>query len=263
MLGKSFVAVLLALGLLLSKSVPARADGSKVASPPDVAGVHRVVAAVIEAAQGNVRAAKPLKGDALTEFYVRAAAVEACKLPPEEGPGVFLTALGIALDDSTLVRNNRLLVAFFRQVESDDERKVRLGVLGSPTVRGRRDWCQHFAVSCMLTALAGPTAAEAAGLLKERLDMRAGGSGFSFADLSADYAGVAFAARVQKGGVALDKLATGFAVNDHVPDAAGLTDGLTAEEFRKQIGSFDDERFSAEIKRIRQRIADLPGQKEK
>jgi hypothetical protein len=196
-------------------------------------------------------------------LYVRAAATEAGKLPAAQGLAAFLTALGIALDDDTLVRNNLLLAGFYRQVESDEERKVRLAVLGSPTMRSRHDWCQHFAVSCMLTALASPTAAEAAGLLKERLDMRPGGSGFSFADLSADYAGVAFADRLQKGGLALDKLAKGFAVNDHVPDAAGLTDGLTAEEFRKQIGSFEDERFAAEIARIRQRIAELPGQKEK
>jgi hypothetical protein len=257
---RTLMAVLAAM--LLAVSVAA-AEGTKTPPPPDVAATRRVVAAVVEAAQANARAARPLKGDALTEWYVRAAAAEAAKLPAAQGPAAFLTALGIALDDSTLVRDNLLLAAFIRQVESDDERKPRLAVLGSPTVRGRRDWCQHFAVSCMLTALGGPTAAEAAGLLKERLDMRPGGSGFSFADLSADYAGVAFAARLQKGGLALDKLATGFAVNDHAPDAAGLTDGLTAEEFRKQIGSFDDERFAAEVTRIRQRIAELPGQKEK
>jgi uncharacterized protein YfiM (DUF2279 family) len=258
---KSIVAILAAMVFVVSGA--AAADEPKAAAQPDLAATRRVVAAVVEAAKANAAAARPLKGDALTECYVRAAAAAAAKLPAEQGPSAFLTALGVALDDSSLVRDNRLLAGFYRQVESDEERKLRLAVLGSPAVRGRRDWCQHFAVSAMLTALAGPTAAEAAGLLKERLDMRPGGSGFSFADLSADYAGVAFAARVQKGGLALDKLATGFAVNDHVPDAAGLTDGLTAEEFRKQIGSFDDDRFAAEVARIRQRIAELPGQKEK
>jgi hypothetical protein len=258
---KPIVVTLVAMMFVVSGV--AAADGPKAAPAPDVAATRRVVAAVVEAAKANATVARPLKGDALTECYVRAAAAEAGRLPAAEGASAFLTALGIALDDSTLLRDNRLLAGFYRQVESDEERKLRLAVLGSPTVRGRRDWCQHFGVSCMLTALAGPAAAEAAGLLKERLDMRPGGSGFSFADLSADYAGVAFAARVQKGGLALDKLATGFAVNDQVPDAAGLADGLTAEEFRKQIGSFDDDRFAAEVARIRQRIAELPGQKEK
>jgi hypothetical protein len=249
--------------LLLLAVSTATADEAKAPDLPDLVATRGVVTAVVEAAKMNARAAKPLKGDALSELYVRAAAAEAVRLPAAQAVPAFLAALGIALDDSTLVRGNLLLGPFCRQVEPDAERKTRLAVLGSPTLRDRRDWCQHFAVSCMLTALSGPTAAEAAGLLKERLDMRAGGSGFSFADLSADYAGVAFAVRLQKGGLTLDKLATGFKVNDHVADATGLADGLTAEEFRKQFGSFDDDRFRAEEARIRQRIAELPGQKEK
>jgi uncharacterized protein YfiM (DUF2279 family) len=229
---------------------------------PDVSATRKVCAAVVEAAKTNARAARPLTGDALTELYVRAAAAEARRLPAADGVPAFLAALGVALDDSDLVRGNLLVGPFCRQVESDDERKARLAVLGSPSMR-RRDWCQHFVVSTMLTALGGPVAAEAAGLLKERLDMRPGGSGFSFADLSADYAGVAFAVRLQKGGLELDKLATGFTVKDHVPDPAGLPDGLTAEQFKKQYGSFEDDRYKEEVARIRKRIADLPGQKDR
>jgi uncharacterized protein YfiM (DUF2279 family) len=254
---------ILATYAVLLTAVTAEADAPKAPEPPDVDATRRVVAAVVEAARANARAARPLKGDALTELYVRAAAEEAAKLPAAQGPPAFLAALGVALDDSTLVRDNLVFGPFCRRVESNDERKVRLGVLGSPTVRARRDWCQHFAVSAMLTAAAGPTAAEAAGRLKETMDMRPGGSGFSFADLCADYAGVAFAVRVQKGGLALDKLAAGFKVDDHAPDAAGISDGLTAEEFRKQYGSLGDDRYLAEEARIRKRIAEMPGQKEK
>jgi hypothetical protein len=249
--------------LLLAAFVTARADGPAAPESPDVDATRRVVAAVVEAARANSRAARPLKGDALTELYVRAAAEEAARLPAAQGPPAFLSGLGVALDDSTLVRDNLVFGPFCRRVESADERKLRLAVLGSPTVRARRDWCQHFAVSAMLTTQVGPTAAESAGRLKETMDMRSGGSGFSFADLSADYAGVAFAVRVQKGGLALDKLAAGFQVDDHAPDAAGLADGLTAEEFRKKYGSLGDDRFRAEEDRIRKRIAELPGQKEK
>src|SRR5262249_3761635 len=125
-------------------------DNPKAPPPPDVAATRRVVAAVVEAAQANARAAKPLKADTLSEYYVRAAAAEAAKLPAAQGPAAFLAAVGIALDDSTLVRDNLLLAGFYRQVEADDERKQRVAVLGSPTVRSRRDWCQHFGVSCML-----------------------------------------------------------------------------------------------------------------
>jgi hypothetical protein len=253
------------LTVLLATAAAAGADKADKPRPslPDVPATRRVCAAVVEAAKTNSRAARPLAGDALTELYVRAAAAEACRLPVAQAVPAFLAALGITLDDSDLVRGNLLVGPFCTQVEPDDERKARLAVLGSPTMRERHDWCQHFAVSCMLTALAGPVAAEAAGLLKERLDMRPGGTGFSFADLGADYAGVAFAVRLRQGGLALEKLAAGFAVKDHVPGPAGLPDGLTAEQFKKRYGSFDDDRYKDEVARIRKRITELPGQKDR
>jgi uncharacterized protein YfiM (DUF2279 family) len=251
------------LVVLLASLPAAAADKPKTPSVPDVAATRRVCAAVVEAAKSNAKAAKPLTGDALTELYVRAAAAEARRLPAEQATPAFLAALGITLDDSDLVRGNLLVGPFCRQVESNDDRKSRLAVIGSPTVFGHHDWCQHFSVSAMLTALGGPVAAEAAGLLKERLDMRPGGTGFSFADLTADYAGVAFAVRLQQGGLSLEKLATGFTVKDHVPDPTGVSDGLTAEQFKKQYGSFDDDRFKEEVARLRKRIKELPGQKDR
>jgi len=252
--------IILTASALVLAVAAVRADAPNDAAPHVVAA-RRVVDAVTAAARKNATSARPLKGDALTDLYVRVAAAEAAKLPPARAPFAFLTALGIALDDSTLVRDNPVFGAICRRVESAAARKARLAVLGSPTVRGRRDWCQHFAVSCMLTALTGPAAAEGVGLLKECSDMRPGGSGFSFADLSADLAGVAFAVRVKQGRLSLDKLATGFTVNDHVPDAAGISDGLTATEFRKQFGWFGDARYRAEVGRLRKRIAELPGQR--
>src|SRR5262245_59180882 len=45
-------------------------------------------------------------GDALTEYYVRAAATAARRLPEKEAIPAFLLALGIALDDSSLLRDN-------------------------------------------------------------------------------------------------------------------------------------------------------------
>jgi hypothetical protein len=252
------------LAVLLAAAAAAGADQDKPKPPlPAVPATRQVCAAVVEAGRKNARAATPLKGDALTELYVRAAAAEASRLAAADAVPAFLAALGVALDDDELVRGNLLVGPFCRQVESDDERKARLAVLGSPTMRRRHDWCQHFAVSGMLTAIGGPVVAEAAGLLKERLDMRPGGSGFSFADLSADYTGVAFAVRLQKGKLSLEKLATDFTVKDYVPDPGDLPDGLTAEQFKKRYGSFDDDRYKDEVAGIRKRIADLPGQKDR
>jgi len=157
-----------------------------------------------------------------------------------------------------------LLAGFYRQVESDEERKLRLAVLGSPTVRGRRDWCQHFAVSAIAHRAGRADGSRGRGAAQGAFWTcgRAAAASASPTSVPTMH-GVAFAARVQKGRAGAGQGATGFAVNDHVPDAAGLTDGFDAEEFRKQIGSFDDDRFAAEVARIRQRIAELPGQKEK
>lgn len=232
-------------------------------APPDADATRRVVAVVVEAAKQNARAAKPVKDDALSDLYVRAAATEAARLPAEQRVPAFLAALGIALDDSTALRGNFVFGPFCRKVEPDADRKARLEVLGKPTMRGRRDWCQHFTVSCALTALSGPSAAEAAGLLKEQLDMRPGGSGFSFGDLAADYAGVALAVRLREGKLTLDAVAKGFTVNDYMPDPERLPEGLTAKQFEKDYGSAGDERFKKETERIRQRIRELPGHRSK
>jgi hypothetical protein len=225
---------------------------------PDVEATRQVVAAVVEAGKRNAAAPRPLTGDELTEYYLRAAADAARKLPAEKAVPAYLAALGIALDDSDLVRRNFLFGGFCRRVESEQERKTRIAVLGQPTVRRQRDKCQHFCVSCLLVALVGPEGAEAAGLLKEQMDMRPGGSGFSFADLAADYAGVAFAVRLRDGKTSLE-VAARFRVADFVPELGDLDDGLTEAQFKRKFGGFDDDRFAAEVKKIRERIRALPG----
>jgi hypothetical protein len=36
---------------------------------------------------------------------------------------------------------------------------------------------------------------------------------------------------------------------------------LTAGQFEKKFGSFDDDRFRAEVARVRRRVKELPGQR--
>ncbi|MHB1424727.1 MAG: hypothetical protein ACYC3I_16275 [Gemmataceae bacterium] len=201
-------------------------------------------------------------GDELTVYYVRAAAAAARRLPEKEATPAFLLALGIALDDSTLLRSNLLTRGLWHRVEPDDARKKRLEVLGSPTLHGRHDLAQHFSVSAALTAVAGPQAAENAGILKEMLDSR-GGSGFSFADLSADFAGVAFARRLLDKPARLAEIEKGFRIDDYAISPRGLPEGLTAEEFAKKYGSLKDERYTRLEKDIRKRIDELPGFRDK
>ena len=230
------------------------------AAPSDeerTAAARTVVRAVVARAE-LLRVNRP-KDDALTAEYVRAAAKAASTEAESVRVAAFLIGLGVALDDTTTLRSNPLTARTIRAIESDAERKTRLAVLGEPTVRGRRDLCLHFAVSAALSELLGPEAAESIGLAKEMLDMtRAGGSGFSFADLTANYAGLAFAAKVRSDPKRLTKIAEAFEVNEFVPAIDGLREGITAKEFAADYGSADDTRFKAAVAEVKNRVATLP-----
>lgn len=205
-------------------------------------------------------AGKRPRGDRLTAEYVRAAAAAAVTLDPKQKAPAFLLGLGIALDDSTMVRNNPTVSAFWKTVETDAERKTRAAAVGAPTVRDRRDLCQHFFVSVALTQHLGAAAAESAGISKELLDAFRP-SGFSFVDLAADFGGVAFAVRVTKDPKLVDEFARGFDVADHAPAIDGLVEGLPAAKFLKKYGGADDPRFKKAVADIRARVADVPGGK--
>ncbi len=239
------------------------AEAPKKASSDSLAGDARtVLAAIVKTATENQRRPEQGRrtGDDLTVSYIRAAAASARQLPKEQAAPAFLLALGIALDDSSLLRSNLMTRTLWRRVESDEARKQRLHVLGSPTLHGRHDLAQHFSVSAALTAAMGEQAAETAGLLKEMLDSR-GGSGFSFADLSADFAGIAFARRLLDKPERLADIEKSFTVADYALPPRGLVEGLTADEFAKQYGSLNDERFLRVVADLRKRIDALPGYK--
>ncbi len=233
--------------------------------PPEVAdavlsGTRAVVRAIVEAA-GRPEAAT-LRGDRLTEHYVRAAARAAAQLPRDSAGQALLLGLGLGLDDSAVLRASRLFGSFCRRVETDDQRADRLRRLGQPTLAGRRDLAQHFFVSCALVELIGPAGAEGAGLVKEVLDARRG-SGFSFVDLTADLAGVEFARRVAAGHLAPAALAESFTVADHMPPIQGIEEGIAWQEFVAVYGAADNDRFARQMASIRQRIAALPAYREK
>jgi hypothetical protein len=239
---------------------------SVAADKPDAAQLEKdaraVVAAVVGAARENRRSAEPLAGDELTAALVRAAAGAARKLPEARSGPAFALAVGIALDTSDLMRVNPVVGATWKRVESDPERKVRLKVLGTPTVHGRHDLAQHFAVSAALTAVLGEKKAESAGIIKELLDSGEGGSGFSFADLAADLAGIALARRVLARPAALAEAQKRFRVADFALPPTGLVEGLTLAEFEKRYGGTRDPRFKKARDDLVRRIAALPGHKD-
>lgn len=237
------------------------------ADKPDRATIiqdaRQVVAAVVSAAKENRGQAKPMRDDALMELYVRTAAKAASKLPKERAGRAFALGLGVAVDPSSMVRNNPVVALTWRRVETGAERQERLKVIGEASIHGRHDLGLHFVVSVGLTEALGEKGAEAAGLMKELMDARDGGSGFSFADLAADYAGVAFARRVIEQPERLEAIAKGFQGKDFALPAKGLVEGLRMAEFEKRFGGTGDERFRKEVEEIRKRIAALPGFQEK
>jgi len=235
-----------------------------------IAGARTVVRAVTEAAADNRRlpekaagvaaGAFRLSGDELTELYVHHAAAAARRLPQDVGPGALLLALGVALDDSPMLPSTPIVSAFWQQIEPASARITRLAVIGKPTMRGRYDSTQHFAVSAALAVLIGPQNAAAAGILKEMSDSR-GGSGFSFADLSADLAGIQFAGAVGSGRIPLSRLENDFLVRDFLPDLSGLKEGIAWDDFVQIYGSPLDARFARERESLRGRILAMPGYK--
>jgi hypothetical protein len=226
-----------------------------------VPDAREVVAAVVAAARTNQRDEPPRRGDELTAFLVRAAARSARRLPPERAGRAFLLAVGVSLDTAPLLRHNRITRGLWHRVESAPERAARLAVLGLPTAHGRHDLAQHFAVSAALTAVAGPSAAEAAGVLKEMLDARRGGSGFSFADLAADLAGVSLGKQVLEHPAALARVAESFTVTAVILPPSGLPEGLSERAFERRYGSVSDPRFRRELEAIRSHTLTLPGQR--
>ena len=224
------------------------------------ARIRQVVLAVVAEAE-RVHTdpnADLVNGDVLTARYVRAAARAALQSAEDDRAKAFLIGLAIALDREQVFAKTPWLSTIYKAVESPAERTHRLRVLGRPTVHGREDLLAHFSVSAALHALVGRALAWEAGLMKELQDANSG-SGFSFADLAADLAGLKFAGRALVDEAFLANVAESFEVADYVPSPEGLQEGLSIELFRRRYGGRRDERFQAAVDALQALIDQLPG----
>jgi hypothetical protein len=128
------------------------------------------------------------------------------------------------------------------------------------TLAGRWDLGRHFLVSAAATVAADAGLADAAGLLKEIDDSR-DGSGFSFADLAADRAGVRLAeAAMSEGGARRlqERLSAPLGEDDFMPPIDGLEEGLGEDAFRRRYGSIEDPRYQSVLASIDERIDARP-----
>jgi hypothetical protein len=162
-----------------------------------------------------------------------------------------ILALGIAIGDERLAR----LVGLDR---NSDLVRSAAALRPGTTLRGREDWARHYCLSAALTLVATPFISESGGLIKEQLDALTRGSGFSFADLAADRAGVRFARAATDSEAAALKmqknLQNGYSVDDYFPAVADLPENLTTEQFRHNYGGAGAPRYRRVVDEIDARL---------
>jgi uncharacterized protein YfiM (DUF2279 family) len=128
------------------------------------------------------------------------------------------------------------------------------------TLHGRGDLAQHFGISAAITAAGGGVLADSIGVFKELDDSR-GGTGFSFADLLADRAGVELAsAAVGRDAQRIQTAMSAKALreSDFMPAINGLPEGLMEMEFKQRYRDLDDARYAQVKGELETRIARLP-----
>jgi hypothetical protein len=162
-----------------------------------------------------------------------------------------ILAWGIAVGHERLAR----WVGLDRDAELERQAaELRQGT----TLRGREDWPRHYALSAALAVLEHPLVSDAGGLMKEQLDALGRGSGFSFADLAADRAGVRFAiaaTRSEAMAKAMQaRLHNGFNVDDFFPPVADLPENLTLEQFRLDYGGVGSQSYRQMVREIETRL---------
>jgi len=231
----------------------------------DAAAVRRAVAEAArrnaELPAGSGRAPgidSRAAGDALAELLVRRAASAARELPLERAARAFLLGLGATVDDAEWTRFAPVLEGVLNQVEPRAGRPAIEDAAERPTIRGRADLWKHFVLSAMIAGLFGAETAEAVGIAKEAADARLG-SGFSFADLAADFAGIRFAQFVQRDKGAVARLSVEFEIARFVPEVKRLPEGIGWNEFLRDYGSTNDPRFHQAVAAVRDLVDRMPG----
>ncbi|HEY4311796.1 MAG TPA: M12 family metallo-peptidase [Pirellulales bacterium] len=251
---------------MLGEAPPTATRTSHSTSKTYVEGAQRVRDAIVNVADRNRRLPRTapaeggmvrVAGDALTEKYVRTAAYSAMQLPVAQRTKAFTLGLAVALGDTDLFLSNSLTRDLLASLETPEQRERRLEVIGAPTLLGRNDLARHYFFSAAMTALSSAPIAESAGLLKEMRDSQ-GESGFSFADLAADLAGIALGNFLKESESRLAQVARSYSVTEFMPPIDGLREGLDHARFLELFGSTSDPRFKEELDAVRTRVKQLP-----
>ena len=130
------------------------------------------------------------------------------------------------------------------------------------SIQGRTDLSRHFWLSAALTILSDQSRSMDVGITKELMDATAGGSGFSFVDLTADQTGTLFAKvatrDVQSARELQLKIRDGIEIADFFPDVTGLSEGIYRDEFQAEYGGLGGAETTKILKEIRRRLTRCP-----
>jgi len=146
-------------------------------------------------------------------------------------------------------------------VHEDIQKQMDPFVATSFTLYGRTDLPKHFLVSAGLAVSAGSKLSNFIGLAKEVEDSDKG-SGFSFADLAADKAGVRMgelaAGSPDQAVLFHQRMGEVEQETDFMPLIDGLTEGIKKLEFRNRYSDLDSESYAMVNDEIDKRIKDCP-----
>jgi len=130
-----------------------------------------------------------------------------------------------------------------------------------PLLAQRTDLTQHFVISAAIKILSQQGISLAIGEFKELMDRAKGGSGFSFADLAADMAGVKLAVMASDEKMALSiqqHLSSSATESAFFPQIDDLQEGLTKQQFANEYGKLDSQKYLSKVNLISDRIDALP-----
>ena len=130
------------------------------------------------------------------------------------------------------------------------------------TLSQRRDLAQHFIYSAALYLVGSEELANIVGEAKEIFDSQPNGSGFSFADLAADKAGVKFAEYAtsnNKTAIAVQCILTGERKESHFfPNITELPEGISETDFKQTFSSVNSTQYKQLVSIIETRLNYVP-----
>ena len=161
-----------------------------------------------------------------------------------------ILALGVILGEGKVAKVAKREIDLARLSQAE---KLRRRI----TLHGRRDLSQHFWVSAGLAVLSDDAKSMTVGIVKEMMDS-AGGSGFSFVDLTVDRAGTLFtvaATRNEESARAMQaRIRNGVVIADFVPNPLDLPEGIGNVDFQVEYGGLGGEGTRKIVEEIRRRL---------